>query len=169
MVDFDKICAKVLTNGNQCDIMLTMRDTKLCFQIKNFLHAKKEKIMKKLNKKGFTIVELVIVIAVIAILAGVMIPTFSGIIERANQSAVKQKAAAAYKEAYAIDYSDGKLDYLENGAAVDVSESLEDGASFVYAEGNIVYTDADYSVTYNATTGEWTVAAAVAEESSSDT
>ena len=40
--------------------------------------------MKKLNKKGFTIVELVIVIAVIAILAAVMIPTFSGIIEKAN-------------------------------------------------------------------------------------
>ena len=39
------------------------------------------------NKKGFTIVELVIVIAVIAILAAVLIPTFSGIIAKANESA----------------------------------------------------------------------------------
>ena len=39
------------------------------------------------NKKGFTIVELVIVIAVIAILAAVLIPTFAGIINKANQSA----------------------------------------------------------------------------------
>ena len=39
------------------------------------------------NKKGFTIVELVIVIAVIAILAAVLIPTFAGIIKKANQSA----------------------------------------------------------------------------------
>ncbi len=38
------------------------------------------------NKKGFTIVELVIVIAVIAILAAVLIPTFSGIIRKANIS-----------------------------------------------------------------------------------
>ena len=38
--------------------------------------------MKKMNKKGFTIVELVIVIAVIAILAAVMIPTFSGIVDK---------------------------------------------------------------------------------------
>ncbi len=38
------------------------------------------------NKKGFTIVELVIVMAVIAVLAAVMIPTFSGIIEKANES-----------------------------------------------------------------------------------
>lgn len=38
------------------------------------------------NIKGFTLVELVIVIAVIAILAGVLIPTFSNIIEKANAS-----------------------------------------------------------------------------------
>lgn len=36
--------------------------------------------MKKTNtKKGFTIIELVIVIAVIGILAAVLIPTFSGV------------------------------------------------------------------------------------------
>lgn len=40
--------------------------------------------MKKNNKKGFTIVELVIVIAVIAILAGVLIPTFSTVIKKAR-------------------------------------------------------------------------------------
>ena len=43
--------------------------------------------MRNTNKKGFTIVELVIVVAVIAILAAVLIPTFSGIINKANQSA----------------------------------------------------------------------------------
>lgn len=67
--------------------------------------------MNKMNKKGFTIVELVIVIAVIAILAGVLIPTFGGIIDRANESAAMQKVAAAYKEAYAIALADdGKID-----------------------------------------------------------
>ena len=40
----------------------------------------------KRNKKGFTIVELVIVIAVIAILAAVLIPTFSSLIRRANET-----------------------------------------------------------------------------------
>ena len=38
------------------------------------------------NKKGFTIVELVIVISVIAILAAVLIPTFSNLIRKANVS-----------------------------------------------------------------------------------
>ena len=51
--------------------------------------------MKRSNKKGFTIVELVIVIAVIAILAGVLIPTFAGIVAKANKSAVEQETRAA--------------------------------------------------------------------------
>ena len=46
--------------------------------------------MKNLKKKGFTIVELVIVIAVIAILSAVLIPTFSNLIKKANLSADQQ-------------------------------------------------------------------------------
>ena len=47
--------------------------------------------MKK-QQKGFTVVELVIVIAVVAILAAVLIPTFSGIIKNANLSSDTQLA-----------------------------------------------------------------------------
>ena len=42
--------------------------------------------MKKTNKKGFTIVELVVVIAVVAILAAVLIPTFVSVVNKANVS-----------------------------------------------------------------------------------
>ena len=42
------------------------------------------------KKKGFTIVELVIVIAVIAVLAAVLIPTFSNLVKKANMSADQQ-------------------------------------------------------------------------------
>ena len=43
--------------------------------------------MKKFTKrKGFTIVELVIVIAVIGILAGILIPTFVSLTKKANKA-----------------------------------------------------------------------------------
>ena len=47
--------------------------------------------MKK--NKGFTLVELVIVIAVVAILAAVLVPTFSNVINDAKKSAAEQEAA----------------------------------------------------------------------------
>ena len=53
------------------------------------------------SRKGFTIVELVIVIAVIAILAAVLIPTFSGVIQKANDSAALQQATSAMKSTLA--------------------------------------------------------------------
>lgn len=72
--------------------------------IKNFFE-RKNSTMKKLNKKGFTVVELVIVIAVIAILAGVLIPTFANVVAKANESAAMQQAKNAY-ENYLADYAD---------------------------------------------------------------
>ena len=55
--------------------------------------------MKKLNnKKGFTIVELVIVIAVIGILAAVLIPTFAGITGSAKKSASLQETRNTLSE-----------------------------------------------------------------------
>ena len=68
--------------------------------------------MKKNNKKGFTIVELVIVIAVIAILAAVLIPTFTGVTERAKENAAMQNARNAWTE-YMTEHAD-KADYEEN-------------------------------------------------------
>ena len=57
------------------------------------------------QRKAFTIVELVIVIAVIAILAAVLVPTFSGVIRRAKISADEQTAASlnTYLAAYRVE------------------------------------------------------------------
>ena len=46
--------------------------------------------MKKTLKKGFTIVELVIVIAVVAILAAVLIPTFTSLVRKSKLSVDQQ-------------------------------------------------------------------------------
>ena len=116
------------------------------------------------NKKGFTIVELVIVIAVIAILAGVMIPTFGGVIKKANISAVQQEATAVYKEVYAIDLSDGELSYDVTAATYAAAGGeLLDGATFTYSEDAFVYTTEKYVATYTYDTDAWTVVEADAE------
>ena len=47
--------------------------------------------MNNMKKKGFTVVELVIVIAIVAVLAAVLIPTFANLIKKANDSAYLQE------------------------------------------------------------------------------
>ena len=56
--------------------------------------------MKMHSKKGFTITELAIVIAVIAILAAVMIPTFGGIGQKAKVTAAQADATAIRNEVF---------------------------------------------------------------------
>ena len=61
--------------------------------------------MKHCNtRRAFTIVELVIVIAVIALLAVVLIPTFGSMITKAQDSRALQEAKNAYTQ-YFIDHA----------------------------------------------------------------
>ena len=55
-------------------------------------------VHKRKTLLGFTIVELVIVIAVIAILAAVLIPVFTGVLTDANVSVDKQNISTLNKE-----------------------------------------------------------------------
>ena len=88
--------------------------------------------MKRNNKKGFTIVELVIVIAVIGILAAVLIPTFSGIIESAQDNAGKQEARNGYLECYAEDIADGVADAKIGTTDMTNTNYTVDGTGTVY-------------------------------------
>ena len=113
--------------------------------------------MKKMNNKGFTIVELVIVIAVIAILAAVMIPTFSGIVAKAKSSAVQQTAVAAWKEIYARDLSDGVLDGKEDDEAITgtgITYTASQSGTTTTISFKYLDSDASISWSYDGTT--WT-------------
>lgn len=74
--------------------------------------------MKKFNKKGFTIVELVVVIAVIAILAAVLIPTFSNVVDKANESKAMQEAKAAYDVWYSEEVTKTGFDASKVDACI---------------------------------------------------
>jgi prepilin-type N-terminal cleavage/methylation domain-containing protein len=91
-------------------------------------------VKRKNNRKGFTIVELVIVIAVIGILATVLVPTFGDVISSAKESAAKQGAKNAYTtylvehsgtaaEVMVYKHTNGKVVALENGVPVHVYET----------------------------------------------
>ena len=96
---------------------------------------------KKNTRKGFTIVELVIVIAVIAILATVLVPTFGGIVEKANASKNLQAARNELTE-YMINHAaDGNDDLIikvaDNVYYVVINGELQQTAyaSMTHAEG----------------------------------
>ena len=115
--------------------------------------------MKMHNKKrGFTIVELVIVIAVIAILSAVLIPTFAGVVKKSRQSADE----TAVRNMNTILAADGAVEpttledlysvLAENGIDAEDYKPLQNDTFFFWdSEQNVIlYADENYNVTYPA-------------------
>jgi type IV pilus assembly protein PilA len=71
------------------------------------------KLLKKKDQKGFTLIELMIVIAIIGILAAIAIPQFSKYRTRAYNTAAKADIKNAYTAAQAY--------YSDHSAAVDAA------------------------------------------------
>lgn len=60
-------------------------------------------LKKKLNKKGFTLAELLVVVAIIAVLVAIAIPVFSGALSKADKAVVDANLRSARAEA-TVDY-----------------------------------------------------------------
>ncbi len=114
---------------------------------------------KKQHKRGFTIVELVVVIVVIAILAAVLIPTISSLVSKANKSADEQ-AVRIMNEFLAMDSVDGSIKNVADAVkALDTHDiNLEDYRPlqkdhyfyFVLVDNRpmVIYTDKDGEIVY---------------------
>jgi type IV pilus assembly protein PilA len=106
--------------------------------------------MKKiLNKKGFTLIELIVVIAILAILALILVPSISNYIAKATQAKNEANARTIYSEIM-LGVATGDLgtgtdvEYPERGG-VTCTYSVADGAltdfSCVDADDDAINTD----------------------------
>lgn len=62
--------------------------------------------MNKTNKKGFTLAELLIVVAIIAVLVAIAIPVFTSQLEKSREAVDAANIRAAYAELMADEISD---------------------------------------------------------------
>lgn len=75
----------------------------------------KKFLNKSKNKKGFTMVELIVVIVIILVLAAVLVPSLLKYISKANEANVKSDAATALVQLQA-DAADWYSDSTKTGA-----------------------------------------------------
>lgn len=125
-----------------------------------------EKIRKLKDRKGFTLVELIVVLVILAILAALLIPALTGYIDKANKEKViaecRMAVMAVQTESTTIYGKNGKVtaatdfDDTEKAAVRKLAEVSGHWTATVGTDGKVtelVYTNTSWTVTYTAADG----------------
>ena len=89
-------------------------------------------MFKKLNKKGFTLAELLVVVAIIGVLVAISIPIFTSQLEKAREATDMANVRAAYAEVATSYLTDNKGKTVE----VKITSNTKDWKSDSTAELN---------------------------------
>ena len=89
--------------------------------------------MFRRNEKGFTLVELMIVVVIIGILASIAIPKFSNLIGKTKASEAKQMLGqiVSLEKTYYFT-NDAYIDFADGDDCNEIGYAAPDGARFLY-------------------------------------
>ena len=111
---------------------------------------------KKLNKKGFTLMEMLIVVAIIAILVAIAIPTFSNALNKAKAATDEANLRAYYAEQI-TDYllSEADAPKLPDETTADQSTVTVDGVAYKLQAGKyaIKHVGGNFQIQYKCEKG----------------
>ena len=117
-------------------------------------------MLKKLNnKKGFTLMEMLIVVAIIAVLVAIAIPVFNGALTKSKEAADVANIRALYAEWQVGILTENKtIPGPDNNGTTEFTFNYAD-TKLTYTNGKIEYaatklTDANGSKTYTWTLGQ---------------
>ena len=117
--------------------------------------------MKKMNKKGFTLAELLIVVAIIAVLVAIAIPVFNAQLEKSREATDIANVRSAYAEVVA--------DYLANGTSASATVTAHQAQADWQGQAGVLYIQIDgseSSISYSAKTSGNAYTVAITESGS---
>ena len=100
-------------------------------------NSEENKVFKKLkDKKGFTLVELIVVLVILAILAALLVPALTGYIDRARKEAIVAETRSCVMAAQTIaaeKYGANAADV----AAADMTAAVDDIKELAEVDGDV--------------------------------